>query len=164
VVEDPGILKRAVDLAIQFLDRTAKFFRHPVKGRIARLIGGDQVRGVMPMIPVFEGVVQLTKDSDELPMVLDAPAWIVFHSAKNAGFGVVNASVAMQNAMLMADRLGLGTFYTGFLLAPTMRSFAMHDLLGLEHDQEIHGALAVGVPRLEYKKWPSKRPANVRWI
>jgi nitroreductase len=70
----------------------------------------------------------------------------------------------MQNAMLMADRLGLGTFYTGFLLVPNMRSFAIHDLLGLDHDQEIHGALAVGVPRLEYKKWPSKRAANVRWI
>ena len=164
VVEDPEMLKRVVDLTIQFLDGMAKYFRHPVKGRIARWMGGDQVRGVMPMIPVFEGVVELAKEGADLPMLLDAPAWIVFHSAKNAGYGTVNASVAMQNAMLMADRLGLGTFYTGFLLVPTMRGFAMHDLLGLDHDQEIHGALAVGVPKLEYAKWPSKRPASVRWI
>ena len=164
VVDDPEMLKRVVDLAIRFLDGMAKYFRHPVKGRIARLMGGDQVRGVMPMIPVFEGVVELAKSGEELPMLLDAPAWIVFYSAKNAGYGKVNASVAMQNAMLMADRLGLGTFYTGFLLVPNMRGFAIHDLLGLDHDQEIHGALAVGVPRLEYKKWPSKKSANVRWI
>lgn len=164
VVEDPEMLKRVVDLTLRFLDGMAKYFRHPIKGRIARLMGGDQVRGVMPMIPVFEGVVQLAKDGGDLPMLLEAPAWIVFHSAKDAGYGKVNASVAMQNAMLMADRLGLGTFYTGFLLVPTMRGFSMHDLLGLDHDQEIHGALAVGVPRLEYKKWPSKKPANVRWI
>ncbi|MFC2099269.1 nitroreductase family protein [Candidatus Bipolaricaulota bacterium] len=164
VVDDPEMLKRAVDVTIKFLDGLAKFFRHPVKGRIARMLGGDQVRGVMPMIPIFEGVVELAKNAEGLPMLLDAPAWIVFYSAKNAGYGKVNASCALQNAALMADRLGLGTFYTGFLLAPAMRGFAMHDLLGLDHDQEIHGALAVGVPRLGYTKWPSKRPANIRWI
>ena len=164
VVENPEMRKRVVDLTIQFLDGMSKYFRHPIKGRIARLMGGDFVKGVTEMIPVFEGVVELAKEGAELPMLLDAPAWIVFYSAKDAGYGTVNASCAMQNAMLMADRLGLGTFYTGFLLVPTMRGFLMHDLLGLDHEQEIHGALAVGVPRLQYKKWPSKKPANVRWI
>jgi len=164
VVEDPRMLERVVDLTIQFLDGMSKYFRHPIKGRIAQLTGGDFVKGVTEMIPVFEGVVEMAKEGADLPMLMDAPAWIVFHSAKNAGYGTVNASCAMQNAMLMADRLGLGTFYTGFLLVPTMRGFAMHDLLGLDHEQEIHGALAVGVPRLTYAKWPSKKPANVRWI
>lgn len=164
VVEDPEMLKRVVDLTVQFLDGMSKYFRHPIKGRIARMMGGDQIRGVMSMVPVFEGVVQLAREGHDLPMLLDAPAWIVFYSSKTAGYGVVNASLAMQNAWLMADRLGLGAFYTGFLLVPTMRGFAMHDLLGLDHDQEIHGALALGVPRVAYKKWPSKRPANVRWI
>ena len=164
VVVDPEMRSRVVDLTVKFLDGMAKYFRHPIKGRIARLAGGDFVKGVTEMIPVFEGVVELAKEGADLPMLLDAPAWIVFHSAKSAGYGTVNASVAMQNAMLMADRLGLGTFYTGFLLVPTMRGFLMHDLLGLDHEQEIHGALAVGVPRLSYKKWPSRQPANVRWI
>ena len=164
VVEDPEMLKRVVDLTIDFLDGMAKFFRHPIKGRIAKLTGGDQVKGVLPMIPVFEGVVAMARQGAELPMILDAPAWIVFYSAKNAGYGAVNASCAMQNAMLMADRLGLGTFFTGFALAPTQRGFLLHDPLGLDHEQEIHGALAIGVPELSYKKWPSKKPANVRWI
>jgi nitroreductase/NAD-dependent dihydropyrimidine dehydrogenase PreA subunit len=164
VVEDPEMLKRVVDLTVNFLDGLAKYFRHPIKGRIAKLMGGDQVKGVLPLIPVFEGVVQLARSGAKLPMLLDAPAWIVFHSEKNAGYGAVNASCAMQNAMLMADRLGLGTFFTGFLLAPAMRGFLLHDLLGLDHEREIHGALAVGVPELQYKKWPSKKSANVRWI
>ena len=164
VVDDPEMLKRVVDLTIRFLDGLAKYFRHPIKGRIAKLMGGDQIKGVLPMIPVFEGVVEMAKEGSELPMVLDAPAWIVFHSPKNAGYGTINAACAMQNAMLMADRLGLGTFFTGFALAPTQRGFRLHDLLGLDHEQEIHGALAVGVPELEYKKWASKKPASVRWI
>jgi len=164
VVTDPDMLKRVVDLTINFLDGLAKYFRHPVKGRIAKMMGGDQVKGVLSMIPVFEGVVEMARSGADMPMLLDAPAWIVFYSAKNVGFGAVNASCAMQNAMLMADRLGLGTFFTGFALAPTQRGFLLHDLLGLDHEQEIHGALAVGVPKLQYKKWASKKPANVRWI
>ena len=164
VVEDPEMLKRVVDLTIEFLDGMVKYFRHPIKGRIAKLVGGDQVKVVLPLIPVFEGVVELARSGKEMPMLLDAPAWIVFHSAANAEYGEVNATCAMQNAMLMADRLGLGTFFTGFALAPTRRGFLLHDLLGLGHDREIHGALAVGVPKLEYKKWASKKPADVRWI
>ncbi|MFC2077348.1 nitroreductase family protein [Candidatus Bipolaricaulota bacterium] len=164
VVQDPEMLKRVVNLTVQFLDGMSRYLRHPIKGRIARLMGGERIRGVMSMLDVFEGVVELAKEGHDLPMLLEAPAWVVFYSSKTAGYGVVNASVAMQNAMLMADRLGLGTFYTGFLLVPTIRGFAMHDLLGLDHDQEIHGALGIGVPRATYKKWPSKRPANVRWI
>ena len=164
VVEDPEMLKRVVDLTIKFLDGLAKYFRHPIKGRMAALMGGDEIKGVMEMVPVFEGVVEMARSGAELPMILDAPAWIVFHSAKNAGYGAVNASCAMQNAMLMADRLGLGTFFTGFALAPTRRGFLLHDLLGLDHDREIHGALAVGVPKLHYTQWASKKPADVRWI
>jgi len=164
VVDDPDMLKRVVNLTTKFLDGMSKYFRHPVKGRIARMMGGDKIAGLMEMLPVFEGVVQLANDGEELPMLMEAPAWMVFHSAKTAGNGKVNASLAMQNAMLMAQSLGLGSFYTGFLLVPTMRGFLMHDLLGLDHDQEIHGALALGVPKATYKKWPSKRPANVRWI
>ena len=164
VVEDPEMLKRVVDLTVRFLDEMAKYFRHPIKGRIAKMMGGDQVKGVLSMIPVFEGVVEMARSGADMPMLLDAPAWIVFHSSKNAGYGAVNASCAMQNAMLMADRLGLGTFFTGFALAPTQRGFLLHDLLGLDHEQEIHGALAIGVPKLEYKKWASKKPASVRWI
>ena len=164
VVEDPQMLKRVVDLTVTFLDGMAKYFRHPIKGRIAKLVGGDQVKTVLPLIPVFEGVVKLARSGAELPMLLDAPAWIVFHSATNAEYGAVNATCAMQNAMLMADRLGLGTFFSGFALAPTRRGFLLHDLLSLGHDREIHGALAIGVPKLQYKKWASKKPADVRWI
>ncbi len=164
IVTDPEMLKRVVNLTVQFLDGMSKYFRHPIKGRFARMMGGDKIAGLMKMLPVFEGVVELANEGADLPMLLDAPAWMVFHSAKDAGYGKVNASLAMENAMLMAQSLGLGSFYTGFLLVPTMRSFLMHDLLGLDHDQAIHGALALGVPKVSYKNWPSKRSANLRWI
>jgi len=164
MVTDPEMLERVVDLTVKFLDGMSQYFRHPVKGRIARMMGGDFVRGVLEMVPVFEGVVELAHEGHELPMLLQAPAWMVFYSDKSAGYATVNASLAMQNAMLMAQSLGLGSFYTGFLLVPTMRGFLMHDLLGLGHDQEIHGALALGVPKASYKNWPSKKPARIRWI
>ena len=164
VVDDPEMLKKVVNLTVQYLDGMSKYFRHPIKGRIARMMGGDQIAGVMKMLPIFEDVVGLAKEGGDLPMLLEAPAWMVFYSSNKAGYGKVNACLAMQNAMLMAQSLGLGSFYTGFLLVPTMRSLLMHDLLGLDHDQEIHGALALGKPKVSYKKWPSKKPANVRWI
>jgi len=164
MVTDPQMHRRVVELTVKFLDGMSKYYHHPIKGRMARMMGGDFVRGVTEMIPVFEGVVELANEGHDLPMLLQAPAWMVFYSDKSAGYGTVNASVAMENAMLMAQSLGLGSFYTGFLLVPTMRGFLMHDLLGLDHEQEIHGALALGVPRVQYKKWPSKKAADVRWI
>ena len=42
--------------------------------------------------------------------------------------------------MLMGHRLGLGTFFTGFALAPVQRGLLLYDLLDLDHGQGISTA------------------------
>jgi len=163
VVQDAETLRALVNVTVESLAGLSKTLRHPVKGTMARLLGGDQVRGVMELLDTFDAVVELARQGQDIIM-WDAPALLVFYSSESGRYAAASANLAIQNATLMAQSLGLGSFYTGFLLAPTMRGFAMHDVLGLAHDQHIHGALGLGVPRVKYRNWPSRRPANVTWI
>jgi hypothetical protein len=37
-------------------------------------------------------------------------------------------------------------------------------LVSLPETHKIYGALAMGYPRLKFKKWPERNPAKVTWV
>jgi hypothetical protein len=62
------------------------------------------------------------------------------------------------------ETVGLGCFYAGFVVAAADRDNSIARLVSLPETHKIYAALAVGYPRLEYKKWPERNPAKVTWI
>ena len=91
------------------------------------------------------------------PILNDAPALLVFHADRTIGYADVNAQLALQNASLVAHSLGIGHFYTGWVLAPCRAPMArawnkrMPDLLGIPPENEMFGALALGYQALRFK-------------
>lgn len=163
VITAPGAMAKMAELTVTFLAKTAKMLRHPVGRRIALLIGGSEVKGALTMLDDFNRVVEqagLGRDR----VLHNAPAVILFHGEKAAVYSHTNAQLAIQNAALMAAGLGLGAFYTGYVVAACTQERKIPDLVGIPKRHSVHGGLALGWPRLQYKKWPDKRPARVRWI
>lgn len=162
VVTDRAMTQRMVELTAQFLAKTAKQLRNPILRRIMTLLARDEVKGALEMLDDFERVVTETKKGKD-PVLHDAPAVILFHGAKTDTYSYANAQLAIQNAALMAASLGLGAFYTGYLVAACLRERKIPELLGIPKDCGIHCGLAVGWPRLKYSKWPPKGAAKVKW-
>lgn len=163
VVQDRANLRRLTTLTADFLAKTSRMLRRPVLGRLIRLFGGDRVETVIGMLDEFDqmvGDVEAGRD----PVLCEPAAVIIFHGRKGAAFSEVNANLGVQNAALMAQCLGLGCFYTGYLVAACGRGRAIQDLLGVPRSHAIHGGLALGVPRVKYRSWPSRRPAKVTWV
>ena len=79
-------------------------------------------------------------------------------------FARVNASLALHNAVLAAETLGLGCYYTGFVVIACDRDDRIARLVGLPETHQIYGALAMGYPRLKFNKWPERNPAKVTWL
>ncbi|MGD9049906.1 MAG: nitroreductase family protein, partial [Anaerolineae bacterium] len=71
---------------------------------------------------------------------------------------------AVHNAALAAETVGLGCFYPGFVVHVSERDDSIARLVGLPETHKIYGALAMGYPRLKYKKWPERNPAKVTWL
>ncbi len=77
---------------------------------------------------------------------------LLFHARRSAGFAEVNASLALQNASLMALALGVGSFYPGFVIsackAPMSPQCAgrIKGLLGIPPGNNVYVALASVYP------------------
>ena len=75
-----------------------------------------------------------------------------------------NANLAVQNAALAAEALGLGCFYVGFIVIASNRDKSLARFLSLPETHEIYGALAMGYPRLKFNTWPERHPAKITWL
>jgi nitroreductase len=76
----------------------------------------------------------------------------------------VNANLALHNAALAAEAVGLGCFYGGFVLLACDRDNSIARRLSLPETHKIYGALALGYPRAKFKKWPERNPAKITWV
>ena len=65
---------------------------------------------------------------------------------------------------MLAQSLGLGTCYAGFLPVAARKSGKIDKFLGLSRDRTAHAALLVGYPRFQLKKVPARKPRDTRWL
>jgi nitroreductase/NAD-dependent dihydropyrimidine dehydrogenase PreA subunit len=94
-----------------------------------------------------------------------APVLIVMHANTDvAPTPEIDAGIASTQMILMAESLGLGTCYIGFLVAAAQESSEIKDLLEIsDHDKPVV-AFVVGYPDVEYLRLVSRNPARVNWI
>jgi len=136
VIQDKDILNRIIELTISFL----KGISHPDYDMVVNAVqnGRDQI-------------------------LHNAPVLLVFHAEKNH-FSDVNATLALHNASLVIEGLGLGSFYTGYVIAACKHDKSIQSLLSIPKNHQIYGALALGYPKFEFKNWIERRPPKIEWV
>jgi nitroreductase/NAD-dependent dihydropyrimidine dehydrogenase PreA subunit len=164
VIQDKGIIDEIATLAARYYEGLARRLRNPV-GRLAFrvMLGQRSFDAVLEMLPEMEGVVSLFDRG--VDYILRAPPVLILFCADTAGgFPSVNANVSLMNAMLAAESLGLGCYYAGFVLRACRRSDTIAKLVSLPETHGIYGVLAMGHPRVKFRKWPERKAAKVTWI
>lgn len=76
----------------------------------------------------------------------------------------INGGLASSNMELMTDALGLGTFFSGFLLAALQDNKEILDLLGVEDSKKIISCLVIGYPDVKYQRTAPRKDATINWI
>lgn len=163
VVQDRAVMDQITALAVDYLRNIAKRLRNPITRGLMRWIAGKELEGAISGIATFEHIAQAYDQGTDL-VLHKAPVLILFHADRKIGFAGVNANLALHNAALMAEALGLGCFYTGFIVAPCDRDERIARLLNLPGDHKIYGGLALGYPRFKYRHWMERRPARIQWL
>ncbi len=75
----------------------------------------------------------------------------------------INGGLASTNMELMTNALGLGTFYSGFLVRASQGNDKMRALLGLKEGEEIITCLVIGYPDVKYKRTVPRKEAEIVW-
>jgi nitroreductase len=97
-------------------------------------------------------------------VLFDAPCLILFHAKKSPRFPQINAHLALQNAILMAESLGLGSFVAGYVLMAFMYKKKLSRIVEIPKDHVVHGALGVGYPRFPFSHIIERGAPAVKWL
>lgn len=96
------------------------------------------------------------KKSDML--FCNAPAVILVVSDSD-----VNGALASSNMELMTNALGLGTFFSGFLVRAAQANKGIMDYLGIEDGKKIVTCMVIGYPDVKYSRTVPRKDANITW-
>jgi nitroreductase/NAD-dependent dihydropyrimidine dehydrogenase PreA subunit len=168
VVQDRDLLKQVSALVIEYLKFEISRFGNPIFRTFALLANRESAESGLHEIPGFKRMTRQF-ESGEDPILNGAPALLVFHARQTVGFADVNAQLALQNASLIAHSLGIGHFYTGWVLSPCRAPRArawnrrIPDLLGIPAGNQLFGALALGYPIPRFKNMIERKPPHIRW-
>lgn len=76
----------------------------------------------------------------------------------------INGGLASSNMELMTDALGLGTFFSGFLLVATKDNKKILDLLNISDSNQLISCLVIGYPDVKYQRTVPRKEAVINWL
>jgi nitroreductase/NAD-dependent dihydropyrimidine dehydrogenase PreA subunit len=165
VVQDEKMIHEIGTLTAAGLKKMAVPFKYAIGRMMMRwMIGPRGAVYLGELAPEFEQLASMYSDGTDI--ILHEPPVLLFFCADSVGgtFAGTNANIALHNAALAVETVGLGCFYAGFVTTVSERDDSIARLIGLPETHQIYGVLAMGYPRLKFRKWPERNPAKVTWI
>lgn len=163
VVQDPAVLKQISQLTADYLGKIIKLLRNPLSRAFLRLVEGEKVKGAIYALSGFERLIRAHRQGKDR-ILRHASALILFHADQRVVFAEANANLALQNATLIAQALGLASFWTGYVVSTCNRDRRIPRLLSLPEGHKVYGGLALGYPQFPFRNWMERRPSQVKWF
>jgi nitroreductase len=162
VVQDSAELEQIVEMTAAFLGQTARALRNPMKRTLFGLLDPNGIKSAWGMVGSFESVAQAALEGDD-KVLRGAPCVLFFHADPSITKPDQSAQLAVQNATLMCEALGLASFYTGFVVAACARGVRFPALAGMPPGHRVYGGMAIGYSKFTFNQWPDRKPAPVQW-
>jgi nitroreductase/NAD-dependent dihydropyrimidine dehydrogenase PreA subunit len=164
VVQDKELLENIARAEGNFTADFLAKLRNPLMRRVLPILMRVPAQFVTEMLPLLEhSVAEIQRGGD--PFLHHAPLLILFHDEERPmSWANINASLALHNAALMAYSLGLGSVCLGSFVQTCERNKSIQQLIKLPEKHKVYGALAIGYPRFEFKKWPERKAPKITWL
>lgn len=144
VVQDPALLHQITTLTIRWQKHILQTEPDP--------------------FPAFLRLVQAFEEKGDDQILRQAPALLVFHADRHLEFAEASANLALENASLLCQGIGLASFYAGYMVDVCQHDDAIPRLLAIPDNHIIYGALALGYPKLKFKNRMERKPASITWL
>ena len=114
--------------------------------------------------PVWERIAGKWEEGVD-QLLHHAPAVIIIHMKKGiAATPEIDAAIASTQMVLLAETLGLGTCYIGFLIWAVENSGELKKALEIPPENKALVAFTVGYPDVEFLRFVARNPARVNWV
>lgn len=114
--------------------------------------------------PVWDRIAQKWAEGVD-QLLHHAPALVVIHVRKGAAVTPeVDTGLSAMQMVLMAETLGLGTCFIGFLLFALENSAELKEALKLPPENQAYVAFTVGYPDVKFLRLVARNPGRVKWL
>jgi nitroreductase/NAD-dependent dihydropyrimidine dehydrogenase PreA subunit len=163
VIQDRRLLAELEGMVIGILWDKMKPLGSAIGRRLAGIKYGAET--VKQSIQYYERF-KARRDSGDLDGAVfrNAPAVIAVHGQRTNLSTHENSAIAARNMEMLAQSLGLGTCWAGFLLVAAGLTQKIARRLGISDDRNIYSAIMLGYPKHEYRKTIPRRQREVRWL
>jgi len=93
----------------------------------------------------------------------NAPIVILVHGVKKNFLAQTNCALAIRNIELLAEAMGLGTCWVGFLPTAAHKTKQIDRSLNLPKGNTVLGALMLGYPKYSYKYKIPRKDRPIQW-
>ena len=163
VVDDRDVLEKIASTVAGWLGRSAKKLKNPMIRSVYLMRGLTTKEEFTRWVGQFELTARnMERGIDTI--LYNAPALILFHADKRTRFAEANANLALQNATFTACTLGLGSFYTGYVVSACAHDKSIPRFLDVPEGHRIYAGLTLGYPKIGFSRWIERNPARIRWI
>jgi len=162
VVQDAAELRHIAEKTAAFLGETARQLRSPVKRFIATFLMRRKIKSALMMLDSFEAVAAAAREGGD-KVLRGAPCVLLFHADPGLAYPDKSAQLAVQNASLMCEALGLTCFYTGYVVGACDSGLKFKVLENMPKGHRVYAGLAIGWPKYTFQQWPDRKTAAVQW-
>ena len=163
VIQDKAIIAQIANCVARYFAKTAKQLRNPIAKMVLGMKEAGKLESALHLLPDLDMIVEAAAQGEDL-VFRGAPCVIVAHAPDSVNYPDANATLALHNATLAAEALGLGSFHVGYLTGTCKRDRAVLELLSLSKGHRVFGTLAMGYPRITFPKWIRPRPPKIRFL
>ncbi len=108
-------------------------------------------------------MARLSKKGEDR-LLWNAPALVVIHVSKLVENPGVDVGLGAMQMVLMAQALGLGTCFIGFIPMAVENSAELKQLLRIPDGHSTVTSFVTGYPDVSYLRLVSRKPARIRWL
>lgn len=155
VIQNKDLLNKISDLTLEFVSGLT--YRLKTKNDIKPL-SEKEIHAVRGM----DWIVKKQKEGRDI-FLFNAPVLMVFHSATNVSLPEISVNLVLQNAALISHSLGMGGFYTGYVLSMMQNDKRIYNLLNIPENNRVYGAMTIGYPKYKYKNYIIRKSPLVEW-
>lgn len=163
VVTNLGTLTQVRMETVRYLQKVTQILDSRWAKWVARLLPFTKIGKNMKRLPLLQSLAALAETEDVI--LYNAPALLIAHYESSEGrFAEIDAQLALQNATLAVNALGLGTFYTGFVLQAAESNQEISKILHIPSNHRIAGGMTVGIPAVKYRYIPKRNYPVVQYL
>jgi nitroreductase len=163
VLQSPDEIEQLRKMTLSFYEKIFSRIKSPLGAFMLGLVAGRRiVISLRESLPKMEHARKLIEQGKDC-LFYHAPVVVVAHAESWDTCSAFNCSTALYNGSLMAQTLGIGCCFNGYLVNAINRDGRIKGWLNLPHDHRCFAAMTLGYQKIRFQALVERDAPKVQW-